>query len=188
MIKSNLGSGYVRNIVFDHFVSRDTAYGLDINQYWASQTPRSGDGVHLSNITFSVSLLSIMLVPRNAHCSSTELGWQRCRRCGETAYPVNLCRWRAVLRHHPDRCLHVVRDQRGGSQVRERIRLRRLVHQEWLHPFQLRHRDLYNDEAQWVFHAYDDVWGPLQRVRHQLRYPYSVSHLQFEELYGSDRD
>ncbi|RDX45296.1 rhamnogalacturonase [Lentinus brumalis] len=53
MIKSNLGSGYVRNVVFDHFISRGTAYGLDINQYWASQTPGSGDGVQLSNISFS---------------------------------------------------------------------------------------------------------------------------------------
>ena len=54
MIKSNLGSGYVRNVVFDSFISRGTAYGLDINQYWASQTPGTGAGVQLSNITFSV--------------------------------------------------------------------------------------------------------------------------------------
>ena len=54
MIKSNLGSGYVRNVVFDHFIARGTAYGLDINQYWSSQTPGSGAGVQLSNITFSV--------------------------------------------------------------------------------------------------------------------------------------
>ncbi|KAI1791435.1 rhamnogalacturonase [Ganoderma leucocontextum] len=53
MIKSNLGSGYVRNVVFDHFISRGTAYGLDINQFWASQTPGTGAGVQLSNITFS---------------------------------------------------------------------------------------------------------------------------------------
>ena len=59
MIKSNLGSGYVRNVVFDHFISRGTAYGLDINQYWASQTPGSGAGVQLSNITFSVSRLHL---------------------------------------------------------------------------------------------------------------------------------
>ena len=57
MIKSNLGSGYVRNVVFDHFISRGTAYGLDVNQYWASQTPGSGAGVQLTNITFSVSPL-----------------------------------------------------------------------------------------------------------------------------------
>ena len=57
MIKSNLGSGYVRNVVFDSFISRDTAYGLDINQYWASQSPGTGAGVQLSNITFSVGYL-----------------------------------------------------------------------------------------------------------------------------------
>lgn len=61
MIKSNLGSGYVRNVVFDHFISRGTAYGLDVNQYWASQTPGSGAGVQLSNITFSVSLSRLIL-------------------------------------------------------------------------------------------------------------------------------
>ncbi|KAI9058602.1 glycoside hydrolase family 28 protein [Trametes sanguinea] len=52
MIKSNLGSGYVRNVLFQNFISRGTAYGLDINQYWSSQTPGSGAGVQLSNITF----------------------------------------------------------------------------------------------------------------------------------------
>ena len=56
MIKSNLGSGYVRNVLFDSFISRGTAYGLDINQYWSSQSPGSGAGVQLSNITFSVRL------------------------------------------------------------------------------------------------------------------------------------
>ncbi|CDO76327.1 Glycoside Hydrolase Family 28 protein [Trametes cinnabarina] len=52
MIKSNLGSGYVRNVLFQNFISRGTAYGLDINQYWSSQSPGSGAGVQLSNITF----------------------------------------------------------------------------------------------------------------------------------------
>ena len=61
MIKSNLGSGYVRNVVFDHYITRGTAYGLDVNQYWASQTPGSGAGVQLSNITFSVSLSRLIL-------------------------------------------------------------------------------------------------------------------------------
>ena len=56
MIKSNLGSGYVRNVVFDSFIARGTAYGLDINQYWSSQSPGTGAGVQLSNITFSVSI------------------------------------------------------------------------------------------------------------------------------------
>ena len=58
MIKSNLGSGYVRNVVFDQFIARGTAYGLDINQYWSSQTPGTGAGVELSNITFSVCFIT----------------------------------------------------------------------------------------------------------------------------------
>ncbi|KIJ54506.1 glycoside hydrolase family 28 protein [Sphaerobolus stellatus SS14] len=53
MIKSWGGDGYVSNIQFQNFLSRGTAYGLDINQYWASQTQAPGPGVQLSNITFT---------------------------------------------------------------------------------------------------------------------------------------
>lgn len=56
MIKSNHGSGYVRSVTFENFISHDTAYGLNIDQYWSSQTPGSGAGVALSDITFSVRL------------------------------------------------------------------------------------------------------------------------------------
>ncbi|KAI0830349.1 rhamnogalacturonase [Trametes gibbosa] len=52
MIKSNLGSGYVRNVLFQNFISRGVAYGLNVNQYWSSQSPGTGAGVQLSNITF----------------------------------------------------------------------------------------------------------------------------------------
>ena len=67
MIKSNLGSGYVRNVQFQNFISRGTAYGLDINQYWSSQTPGTGAGVELSNITFSVCSVT-SIIPSTAHC------------------------------------------------------------------------------------------------------------------------
>lgn len=56
MIKSNLGSGYVKNVLFQNFLGRGTAYGLDVNQYWES-TPGTGAGVQLTNITFDVSPL-----------------------------------------------------------------------------------------------------------------------------------
>ncbi|KDR70167.1 hypothetical protein GALMADRAFT_255018 [Galerina marginata CBS 339.88] len=52
MIKSFGGSGYVKNVLFQNFLSRGTAYGLDINQYWSSQTQAPGNGVQLSNIQF----------------------------------------------------------------------------------------------------------------------------------------
>jgi rhamnogalacturonan hydrolase len=52
MLKSNGGSGYVKNVLLQNFKSRGTAYGLDVNQYWASQTPAGGNGVQLSNIRF----------------------------------------------------------------------------------------------------------------------------------------
>ena len=57
MIKSNKGSGFVRNMQFNDFISRGTAYGLNVNQFWSSQTPGQGAGVQLQNITFSVRLL-----------------------------------------------------------------------------------------------------------------------------------
>ncbi|TDL15361.1 rhamnogalacturonase [Rickenella mellea] len=52
MIKSNGGSGTVQNVLFQNFIVRGTAYGLDVNQLWASQTPAAGAGVKLQNITF----------------------------------------------------------------------------------------------------------------------------------------
>ncbi|RPD78596.1 rhamnogalacturonase [Lentinus tigrinus ALCF2SS1-7] len=53
MIKSNKGSGYVKNVQFQNFIARGTAYGLNIDQFWSSQTPGQGAGVQLQNITFS---------------------------------------------------------------------------------------------------------------------------------------
>ncbi|TDL16026.1 rhamnogalacturonase-like protein [Rickenella mellea] len=50
MIKSNGGDGTLRNVLFQNFISRGTAYGLDVNQYW--ETAASGNGVQLTNITF----------------------------------------------------------------------------------------------------------------------------------------
>lgn len=56
MIKSNGGDGFLRNVVLDSFLARGTAYGLDVDQHWSGQTPVAGDGVSVSNITFSVSM------------------------------------------------------------------------------------------------------------------------------------
>ncbi|EIM85320.1 rhamnogalacturonase [Stereum hirsutum FP-91666 SS1] len=53
MIKSNGGSGSVKNVLFDDFlVTGGSAYALDVNQYWSSMSTLDGDGVSLSNITF----------------------------------------------------------------------------------------------------------------------------------------
>jgi len=54
MIKSNGGSGYVKNVVFDNFIGFSNAYSLNVDQYWSSMKPVGGNGVALSNITFSV--------------------------------------------------------------------------------------------------------------------------------------
>lgn len=53
MIKSNGGDGYVRNVVFDNFLGLGTAYALDIDGYWSSISTIAGNGVQLTNITFS---------------------------------------------------------------------------------------------------------------------------------------
>lgn len=57
MIKSNGGDGYVKNVLFQNFLATGTAYGLDIDQYWSSETTVAGDGVTLSNIQFEVCLI-----------------------------------------------------------------------------------------------------------------------------------
>jgi rhamnogalacturonan hydrolase len=54
MFKSNGGSGSVSNVLLQNFISRGTAYGLYINQYWSSMDPVAGNGVKLSNIQFKV--------------------------------------------------------------------------------------------------------------------------------------
>ncbi|KAF2024540.1 rhamnogalacturonase [Setomelanomma holmii] len=51
MIKSNGGSGYVEDVVFENFIGHGNAWNLDIDQYWASMSAVAGDGVKLSNIT-----------------------------------------------------------------------------------------------------------------------------------------
>lgn len=53
MIKSNGGDGYVRDSTFTNFIGHSNAYALDINEYWTQRTLDSGDGVMISNLTFS---------------------------------------------------------------------------------------------------------------------------------------
>lgn len=57
MIKSNGGDGYVKNVLFQNFISRGSAYGLYVNQYWSSEATAAGAGVQLSNIEFQVRVL-----------------------------------------------------------------------------------------------------------------------------------
>ena len=91
MIKSNLGSGYVRNVVFDQFIAQDTAYGLDINQYWSSQSPGTGAGVQLSNITFSVRI-TLCLPPRTSTLTPLPLTHRRTGMATlQTACSARLC-------------------------------------------------------------------------------------------------
>ncbi|KAG9012742.1 hypothetical protein FRB93_001295 [Tulasnella sp. JGI-2019a] len=71
MIKSNLGSGSVENVLFQNFIGRGTAYGLDVNQYWES-TPGTGPGVLLNNITFEnwdAEIVSVVRAPVQFICA-----------------------------------------------------------------------------------------------------------------------
>lgn len=52
MIKSNGGSGFVENVVFENFIGHGNAYSLNIDSYWSRMSPAEGDGVQLNNITF----------------------------------------------------------------------------------------------------------------------------------------
>jgi rhamnogalacturonan hydrolase len=51
MIKSNGGSGFVADVVFENFIGHENAYAFNIDQYWASMAALEGSGVALSNIT-----------------------------------------------------------------------------------------------------------------------------------------
>lgn len=53
MIKSNGGSGYVEDVIFENFIGHGNAYSLNIDQYWSSMSAVDGDGVQLSNLTFN---------------------------------------------------------------------------------------------------------------------------------------
>lgn len=53
MIKSNGGSGYLENAVFNNFMGHTNAYTLDLDSAWSSESVASGDGVQYSNLTFS---------------------------------------------------------------------------------------------------------------------------------------
>ncbi|KAF2096290.1 pectin lyase-like protein [Rhizodiscina lignyota] len=53
MIKSNGGSGTMKDVVLENFIGHGNAYSLNVDQYWASMSPVAGDGVQLDNITFS---------------------------------------------------------------------------------------------------------------------------------------
>lgn len=47
----------MKNVLLQDFISRDTAYGLYINEYWASiTTPVPGNGVSITGVTFKVAL------------------------------------------------------------------------------------------------------------------------------------
>lgn len=51
MIKSNGGSGYLEDVLFENFSGHGNAYAFDIDQYWTSMSAIAGNGVQISNIT-----------------------------------------------------------------------------------------------------------------------------------------
>ncbi|KAJ0109156.1 hypothetical protein J7T55_002348 [Diaporthe amygdali] len=53
MIKSNGGSGDVKNLAFNNFMGHSNAYTLDFDTAWASMSVADGDGINYSNISFS---------------------------------------------------------------------------------------------------------------------------------------
>ena len=53
MIKSNGGDGYVKDCTFTNFIGHSNAYALDINEAWSQRKLDPGNGVVISNLTFS---------------------------------------------------------------------------------------------------------------------------------------
>lgn len=51
LVKSNGGSGYTEDVVFENFIGHGNAYSFDIDQKWASMSTLAGNGVQLSNFT-----------------------------------------------------------------------------------------------------------------------------------------
>lgn len=52
MIKSNGGSGSVKNCQFNNFIGHSNAYSLDVNGYWTEVTAAAGSGVLFEDLTF----------------------------------------------------------------------------------------------------------------------------------------
>jgi rhamnogalacturonan hydrolase len=52
MLKSNGGSGTVKDCQFSNFIGHSNAYTLDLNAFWSSEKVQSGSGVQYSNLTF----------------------------------------------------------------------------------------------------------------------------------------
>lgn len=53
MIKSNGGSGTVKNVAFNNFMGHSNAYTLDFDTAWSSMDVVDGDGITYSNISFN---------------------------------------------------------------------------------------------------------------------------------------
>ncbi|KAL3421723.1 rhamnogalacturonase A precursor [Phlyctema vagabunda] len=52
MIKSNGGSGTLKNCQFNNFIGHSNAYSLDIDSYWTSMSAVAGNGVQMSGLSF----------------------------------------------------------------------------------------------------------------------------------------
>jgi rhamnogalacturonan hydrolase len=52
MIKSNGGSGTVKNCQFNNFIGHTNAYSLDLNAYWSSIAAVAGNGILYEDLTF----------------------------------------------------------------------------------------------------------------------------------------
>src|ERR1700744_591206 len=60
MIKSNGGSGSMRDVLLENFLGHRNAYTLDIDQHWSPMKANGGAGVALQNITFKVCPLHVV--------------------------------------------------------------------------------------------------------------------------------
>jgi rhamnogalacturonan hydrolase len=52
MIKSNGGSGTLKNVIFKNFMGHSNAHAIDLDSAWSSMSTVAGNGIDYSNITF----------------------------------------------------------------------------------------------------------------------------------------
>ena len=118
-------------VIYSYITKR---YAVDIDEFWSDATKAAGDGVVLSNITFSVRAQAAPF-PRSKLIPATELERLHHRRLPPFRLPHPLFGHRPLHGHHDRRRLPLGGEQRRHVRLRELVRPRRVPqvgHRQWL--------------------------------------------------------
>lgn len=106
LIKSNGGSGYVENVLFENFIGHENAYSLYVDQTWGNVA--SGSGVSLTNITFKVhTFRPHLLIRSSTNTIHPDLARRRSKWRNPRPYPIWLRPRHALHRDDSHRLRHV---------------------------------------------------------------------------------